>query len=120
MIQSFRSESLKQLFENGTSKGLQPQFVTKIGIALDALDSSSHVTELDVPGFGLHELKGSRSGYWAISITRNWRITFRFVDGEPTDSSPRKTAAAQAVDLEFVAEEVEQTGAYEVDYEEYH
>lgn len=38
-----------------------------------------------MPGFGLHELKGDRTGTWAIKVNKNWRITFRFVAGEAYD-----------------------------------
>lgn len=33
---------------------------------------------MDLPGFGLHPLKGGLAGYWAVSVSGNWRIVFRF------------------------------------------
>lgn len=33
---------------------------------------------MDLPGFGLHPLKGNRAGYWSVRISRNWRIIFCF------------------------------------------
>ena len=33
---------------------------------------------MDVPGFRLHPLKGDLAGHWAVSVSRNWRIVFRF------------------------------------------
>ena len=40
---------------------------------------------MDLPGFRLHPLKGDRAGYWAISVSRNWRVVFRFEGGDATD-----------------------------------
>lgn len=40
---------------------------------------------LYVPGFRLHELKGSRRGQRAVSVSGNWQVTFRFEDGSATD-----------------------------------
>ena len=37
---------------------------------------------MNVPGFDLHPLKGDRAGEWGITVTKNYRITFRFVNGD--------------------------------------
>lgn len=34
---------------------------------------------MNLPGLGLHELKGDRKGTWAVKVSGNWRITFEFV-----------------------------------------
>ncbi|MGB7006651.1 MAG: type II toxin-antitoxin system RelE/ParE family toxin [Pseudolabrys sp.] len=41
--------------------------------------------DMNVPGFHLHPLKGSLSGYWAVSVSGNWRVTFRFDNGHADD-----------------------------------
>jgi proteic killer suppression protein len=41
--------------------------------------------DMNVPGFHLHPLKGSLSGYWAVSVSGNWRVTFRFDNGHAVD-----------------------------------
>lgn len=56
---------------------------------LDALNAAKAVEDLALPGYHLHRLKGKRRDTWSIRVTGNWRITFRFVNGE-----------AFAVDLE--------------------
>lgn len=48
---------------------------------LSALDTATEIDDMDVPGFGLHPLKGNRKGEWAVSVSGNWRITFEFRDG---------------------------------------
>ena len=52
--------------------------VGRIALALADLDSASRPEDLDVPGYRLHRLKGRLKEYWSISISGNWRITFRF------------------------------------------
>ena len=59
---------------------------------LAALDTAKTVDDMDVPGFRLHPLKGRRAGNWSIIVNKNWRLTFRFADGD----------------------------AYDIDYEDYH
>ncbi len=54
--------------------------MTRITI-LDLLDNASDVAQLSIPGLYLHPLKGDRKGEWAVSVSGNWRVTFRF-DGE--------------------------------------
>jgi proteic killer suppression protein len=50
----------------------------KVRRVLDAIDAAESPRELMLPGFGMHPLKGDRKGTWAIVITKNWRITFKF------------------------------------------
>ena len=49
------------------------------------LEAASKPGDLDLPGYRLHSLKGNRRGMWSISITANWRITFRFETGDVYD-----------------------------------
>ena len=37
---------------------------------------------MDLPGLRLHELKGKRSGIWSVTVSGNWRVSFRFTDGD--------------------------------------
>jgi len=89
VICSFRHKGLKRLFENGSRRKIPPQHAERITRQLDALHATKVVQDLNLPGFGLHELKGNRKGIWAISVTGNLRITFSFKNGE-----------ARSVDLE--------------------
>ena len=40
---------------------------------------------MDLPGLELHELKGKRSGTWAVKISSNWRVTFKLRKGDVVD-----------------------------------
>jgi proteic killer suppression protein len=49
------------------------------------LDEASRPEDLDLPGYRLHPLRGELAGYWSITVRANWRITFRFEQGDATD-----------------------------------
>ena len=82
VICSFRHKGLKQLFEKGDRSKVPQQNAERIIRLMDALDAAKIVQDLNLPGFGLHELKGNRKGTWAVSVTGNLRITFSFQNGE--------------------------------------
>lgn len=81
MIQSFRRKGLKRFYETGSTAGIQAAHAKKLRMRLAALDTSTVIENMDLPGFGLHELKGREKGRWAISVNGNWRLTFEFRDG---------------------------------------
>ena len=43
------------------------------------------VSQMDVPGFRLHPLKGDLKGFWGVTVQANWRVIFRFVEGDALD-----------------------------------
>ena len=57
----------------------------RVSLALADLDDARVPSDLDLPGYRLHPLKGDLRGFWSISISRNWRIIFRFNDGDAYD-----------------------------------
>ena len=57
----------------------------RIALALADLDSAGRPEYLDMPGYRLHRLKGRLRDYWSLSISGNWRITFRFEEGDVYD-----------------------------------
>lgn len=54
----------------------------KLTRILTELDSATSLADLRNPEFRLHPLKGNLAGYWSIRLTGNWRVIFRFSDGE--------------------------------------
>lgn len=81
MIKSFEHKGLQKFFETGSLKGIQPQHKQKLRIRLTALDTATCIEDMDLPGFRLHQLKGGKKGLWAIDVSKNWRIVFKFQDG---------------------------------------
>lgn len=85
MIQSYRHKGLKLLFENGDRRKVQPEYANKIERILARLEVAVEVGNMDLPGFRLHPLKGDLAGFWAVTLTGNWRIVFRFEGGHASD-----------------------------------
>lgn len=85
VIQKFRHRGLKRLFESGDTSKVKPDQAKRIALALADLDSASGPRDIDMPGYRLHRLKCDLNEYWSISISANWRITFRFEDGNVYD-----------------------------------
>jgi toxin HigB-1 len=49
------------------------------------LDAAGAITDMDLPGFRLHPLNGELKGFWAVTVRANWRVIFRFADGDALD-----------------------------------
>lgn len=92
MIKTFKHKGLRKFFETGSVSGIQPGHKQKLKIRMTALDTATCIEDMDLPGFRLHPLKGDRKSFWAIDVSRNWRVVFKFQEGN----------------------------AYIVDYEDYH
>ncbi|MEH2166884.1 MAG: type II toxin-antitoxin system RelE/ParE family toxin [Nostoc sp.] len=85
MIQTFQNKALENLFRENFNKGVSANLEKKIRIRLEVIDSALIVEDIRLPGYDLHELKGDRKGTWSIKVSGNWRITFRFEDGDAYD-----------------------------------
>jgi len=81
MIKSFKHKGLKRYFETGSASGIQTVHKNRLRLQLLALNTAFVIEDMDVPGYKLHQLKGSKKGLWSISVSGNWRITFEFDDG---------------------------------------
>jgi proteic killer suppression protein len=92
MIKSFRNKALKELFESGTTAGINEKYHQRVRVRLDTIHSASNVKALDIPGWSFHPLKKEQAGRYAIAVSGPWRLTFEFKDGD----------------------------AYRVDFEQYH
>lgn len=85
MILNFRHKGLKLLFEKGDRKKLQVEHADKCNRMLARLDEITDITQMDLPGFRMHPLKGDLAGFWSITVSSNWRIIFRFGRGHVSD-----------------------------------
>ena len=81
MIGSIKHKGLKRFYEKGDESKINSDLLSKIDRIMALLDVATDPDELDLPAFRLHPLKGNMKGYYAVSVSGNWRITFRF-DGE--------------------------------------
>ncbi len=85
MIKSFRHKGLKRFYEHGDTSGLLQSHVKRLRLILTQLDAAKHPQDMSFPGSGLHPLKGRLKGHWAVSVSGNWRVTFRFQDSDACD-----------------------------------
>lgn len=80
-IESIRHKGLRRFFETGNAKGLVGD-TGRLRKMLAFIDAAESFEELSVPpNFGLHGLTGDRKESWSMTVTRNWRMTFR-LNGE--------------------------------------
>jgi proteic killer suppression protein len=82
-IVSFKAKYLEALYVSGSHRRVPPDFKDKILYLLDHLNAAGNKQDLQIAGF--HELKGNRKGTYAWKVSGNWRLTFRFEDGEASD-----------------------------------
>jgi proteic killer suppression protein len=85
MRETFRHRGLKRLFEQGDPSRVRPEHLAKFRLILGRLDVAPTVADVDAPGFRLHPLKGELKSFWAVQVSANWRIIFRFKDGDAFD-----------------------------------
>ena len=81
MIITFNHKGLEGFFVKGSYKAIPAQYAARIERVLDRLDAIVVPEDMNLPGYKFHELKGKRKGVYSISVSGNWRITFRF-DGD--------------------------------------
>ncbi len=80
-IDSIRHKALRRLFEEGSAKGLDGNQVDRLRKMLAYIVNAGDFAELGIPpSYGLHPLVGDRQGRWAMTVTKNWRLTFTKVD----------------------------------------
>jgi toxin HigB-1 len=85
MIRSIRHKGLKRFYEDDDLRGVIREHATKLRDILARLDAACAVADMDVPGFRLHPLKGELKGHWAVTVRANWRVIFRFAEGDVLD-----------------------------------
>lgn len=94
MIGGFRSKALERLWLKNDVRGVRQDHVDKVRLILAALNEAREAADMDQRSFRFHALKGDMAGRYAVSVNRNWRVTFSWIDDGPY--------------------------AIEIDYEDYH
>lgn len=85
MIVSIKHKGLRRLYERGERQGIGANMLPRVQEILTILDAAESVEELNIPGYRLHALTGNMFGFWSVRVTGNWRVVFRFVNGEARD-----------------------------------
>jgi len=85
MIRNFKHKGLREFFNNGSIKGINPAHADKLATRLDRLNASVCPGDMRLPGYRLHELGGQEKGTFAINVSGAWRMTFKFDADNATD-----------------------------------
>jgi proteic killer suppression protein len=85
-IRSIRHRGLKRLYESADGRELPAAQVEKITDILLAIDEAANAREVGLfPGWRLHPLKAELKGFWSVTVSGNWRVIFRFENGDAFD-----------------------------------
>ena len=82
MIKSFKHKGIEDFFYTGNKKGIRPERAGSLESILDRLNAADEVRDMNYPGSNLHKLTGDKKGQYAVKVSGNWRIFFKFVDGD--------------------------------------
>lgn len=86
MIQHFSNTDTEQLFSTGKSRRLPTDILRRAIMRLTQLDAATCVDDLRLPSSNrLETLTGNRLGHWSIRINNQWRLCFRFANGDAFD-----------------------------------
>jgi proteic killer suppression protein len=82
MIKDFKHKGLGKSFIDNSTRGIQSKHSSKLRMQLAMLNAAIGIDDMDRPGWNLHQMKGQKVGIWSIKVSSNWRVTFRFKDGD--------------------------------------
>jgi len=82
VIRNFGHKGLERFFTRSDHRGIDARQADRIRRILDRLDAAAKAEDMNIPGYRFHALKGDRKGAYAVSVSGNWRITFRFQSGD--------------------------------------
>jgi toxin HigB-1 len=85
MIKTFRHKGLRRFFEDDDGSKLPSDMLERIRLILSTLHAAQEIEGMNVPAFRLHPLRGDLKGLFLVTVRANWRIIFRFEDGDAFD-----------------------------------
>jgi toxin HigB-1 len=85
MIRTFRHKGLTRFFEDDDGSKLPSDMLERIRLILSTLHAAQGIEGMNLPTFRLHPLKGDLKGLFSVTVRANWRIIFRFEDGDAFD-----------------------------------
>ena len=82
MIKSFKHKGLEKFYREDSKAGIIPAHPEKLRDQLSTLNLATSPQDMDNRGWLLHSLRGNLKGHWSVRVNANWRLTFRFADGD--------------------------------------
>ena len=80
-ISSFRHKGLERFYLTGSKAGIVAAHAQKLRILLSALDAATQAEQMNMPSWQFHTLLGDLAGHYSVAVNGNWRLTFRFDNG---------------------------------------
>ena len=77
VIRSYSHRGLRRAHQTGSYHQVNAAYANRIARVIATRQAATKPSDLDLPGYRLHPLKGHLEGFWSIRISANWRITFR-------------------------------------------
>lgn len=85
MIKGIRHKGLERFFLTGSKAGIQPRRAARLRVQLTALEHAISQKDMNAPGWRLHRLGGNLASFYAVSVSGNWRLIFRFEGTDVVD-----------------------------------
>lgn len=85
MIGSIRHKGLAALYYHDQTRGVKQSLAKRLRYILALPATAFTVEDMNLPGLKLHQLKGELAGFYAVSVSGNWRLIFRFEEGRAAD-----------------------------------
>ncbi|MBI5232871.1 MAG: type II toxin-antitoxin system RelE/ParE family toxin [Deltaproteobacteria bacterium] len=85
MIKGFRHKGLKAFYSTGNKAGIQAKHADRLRLILARLDASREPWDMNLPGLRLHKLSGGLKGFWAVEVSGNRRVIYRFEGHDALD-----------------------------------
>ena len=82
VIKSFKHKGLEDFFFTGKKKAINPQHADRLEKILDRLNAANEIKDMNYPGSNLHKLTGDKKDQYAVKVSGNWRVFFKFIDGD--------------------------------------
>ena len=82
MLRTFRYLGIEKFFKTGSKAGIQPAHAVRLRLQLATLNAAKQPSDMNLPGWRWHALKGALAGRWSVSVNGNWRVTYAFEKGD--------------------------------------
>jgi proteic killer suppression protein len=82
MIKLFKHKGIEEFFYTGNKKGIRPEHAGRLELILDRLNAAIEVKDMNYPGSNFHKLTGDKKDQYAVKVSGNWRVFFKFIDGD--------------------------------------
>jgi len=82
MIKSFKHKGLEDLLYTGSKRGIKPEHANRFERILDRLNAAGEIKDINYQGSFLHQLSGDKKDFHAVKVSCNWRIFFKFIEGD--------------------------------------